>query len=77
MRAATLRGTFGVIEAVQLTEAPVTEALSALGGPIMATTYDAARIHRLLADLRRLAVDQPVLEDRIVELSSLLSELMG
>ncbi|HEX3607110.1 MAG TPA: hypothetical protein VH134_14400 [Candidatus Dormibacteraeota bacterium] len=55
----------------------MTEALSALGGPIMATPYDAARIQRLLADLRRLAVDQPVLEDRIVELSSLLSELMG
>jgi hypothetical protein len=50
--------------------------LSALGGPTGASQIDTARVQRLLADILRLAVDQPVLENRIGELTSLLDQLL-
>ena len=54
----------------------MTEALTALGSPC-ATVPDAARVQQLLAVIRRLAVDQPQLESRIGELSSLLQQMLG
>ncbi|MEA2616413.1 MAG: hypothetical protein QOE72_2196 [Chloroflexota bacterium] len=55
----------------------MTEALSALGSPQCGSVRDATRVFQLLEAIRRLAVDQPLLEDRIGELSSLLSEMLG
>ena len=55
----------------------MTEAIFALGSPPGAPAHDAARVHDLLACLRRLAVDQPMLELRLGELSSLLDEMLG
>jgi hypothetical protein len=55
----------------------VTDALSALGSPPCGSVRDAARVFQLLDVIRRLAVDQPLLEYRIGELSSLLSEMLG
>ncbi|MDB5064427.1 MAG: hypothetical protein JWM18_861 [Chloroflexi bacterium] len=55
----------------------MTEALSALGSPQCGSVRDAARVYQLLEVIRRLAVDQPLLEYRIGELSSLLDELLG
>ena len=42
-----------------------------------APARDTARVNELLAALRRLAVDQPMLELRLGELSSLLDEMLG
>lgn len=55
----------------------MTEAIFALGSPPGAPAHDTARVHELLAALRRLAVDQPMLELRLGELSSLLDEMLG
>jgi hypothetical protein len=55
----------------------VSEALSALGSPPCGSVRDAARVHQLLEVIRRLAVDQPLLEHRIGELRSLLDEMLG
>ena len=55
----------------------MTEALTALGSPPYWSVHDTARVHQLLDVIRRLAVDQPVLEVRIGELSSLLDKILG
>ncbi len=55
----------------------MTEALFAPGTPHYASERDAARVYQLLEVIRRLAVDQPLLEYRIGELSSLLDELLS
>lgn len=55
----------------------MTEAIFALGSLSGERTHDTARVHELLAALRRLAVDQPLLELRLGELSSLLDEMLG
>jgi hypothetical protein len=55
----------------------VTEALSAMESPQCGSVRDAARVYQLLEVIRRLAVDQPMLEYRIGELSSLLDEMLG
>ena len=55
----------------------MTEAIFALGSPPGAAARDTARVNELLAALRRLAVDQPMLELRLGELSSLLDEMLG
>jgi hypothetical protein len=54
----------------------MTEAIFALGSPPGAPAHDTARVYELLAALRRLAVDQPLLELRLGELSSLLTEML-
>jgi hypothetical protein len=51
--------------------------LSALSSPTCGSARNAARVQELLASIRRLAVDQPLLEYRLSELSSLLSEMLG
>jgi hypothetical protein len=68
----------GILEAVQppTAGAPVTETLSALSSPPCGSAPNAARVHELLASIRRLAVDQPLLEHRLGELSSLLDEML-
>jgi hypothetical protein len=55
----------------------MTEAIFALDSPLGERTHDTARVHELLAALRRLAVDQPMLELRLGELTSLLDEMLG
>lgn len=55
----------------------MTEAVSDLGSPPCATARDTARVHQLLDLIRRLAVDQPMLERRIGELGALLDEMLG
>jgi hypothetical protein len=56
---------------------PVTESHLALVSPPCGSAPDATRVHELLASIRRLAVDQPLLEIRLGELSSLLNEMLG
>jgi hypothetical protein len=55
----------------------VTQYHSALGSPPCESAPNAARVLELLATIRRLAVDQPLLEYRLGELSSLLDEMLG
>ena len=55
----------------------MTEAIFALGSPPGERAHDTLRVYELLAALRRLAVDQPLLELRLCELSSLLEEVLG
>ena len=55
----------------------MTETLSVLSSPTCGSAPDAARVQELLASIRRLAVDQPLLELRLGELSSLLDEMLG
>ena len=55
----------------------MTEAIFALGSPPGERAHDTLRVYELLAALRRLAVDQPLLELRLGELSSLLEEVLG
>jgi len=55
----------------------MTEAIFALGSLSGERARDTARLYELLAALRRLAVDQPLLELRLGELSSLLDDMLG
>ena len=55
----------------------MSDARSALGSPCSPPVLEATRLHELLAHIRRLAVDQPLLEDRIGELSSLLEDMLA
>ena len=55
----------------------MTNSILALGSPRGEQARDTARVYELLAALRRLAVDQPLLELRLGELSSLLDEMLG
>jgi hypothetical protein len=55
----------------------MTEAIFALGSVSGERARDTARLYELLAALRRLAVDQPLLELRLGELASLLDEMLG
>ena len=54
----------------------MTEAIFALDSPPGERARDTARVYALLAALRRLAVDQPLLELRLGELTSLLGEML-
>ncbi len=55
----------------------MTEVLYVLPDPIGGQMHDTERVQELLAVIMRLAVDQPQLQHRIGELSSLLSEMLG
>jgi hypothetical protein len=55
----------------------MTQAFPTLDTTAIAALEGAARVHHLLAVIRRLAVDQPVLERRIGELSVLLDEMLS
>jgi hypothetical protein len=76
MPAATSSGIFAAMQQ-PTAGAPVTETLSVLSSPTCGSAPDAARVQELLASIRRLAVDQPLLELRLGELSSLLDEMLG
>jgi hypothetical protein len=55
----------------------LTDTLSVLSSQPYGSAPNAARVQELLASIRRLAVDQPLLELRLGELSSLLDEMLG
>ena len=55
----------------------MTDAISVNGSPAGGRAHNAARLYELLATLRRLAVDQPLLELHLGELSALLDEVLA